>query len=48
MAKGQKRNSREPKKPKAAAKKVPEAASVFTDARLLPKKKAGGGPKAAS
>jgi len=29
MAKGQKRNSREPKKPKAAKKPAPIAASIF-------------------
>ena len=39
MAKSQKRNSREAKKPKTAVKKVAVAASVFDDSRQSPKKK---------
>ncbi len=39
MAKSQKRSGREPKKPKAAVKKVAPPASLFSDSRQAPKKK---------
>lgn len=38
MAKGQKRSGREPKKPKTAVKKTPQAASLFTDDSQMGKK----------
>lgn len=38
MAKGQKRSGREPKKPKSAVKKLPEAVSVFSDDSRMGKK----------
>jgi hypothetical protein len=38
MAKGQKRSSREPKKPKAAKKKIVAPTSLFTEP-VQPKKK---------
>jgi hypothetical protein len=42
MAKGQKRNSREAKKPKSAVKAVAAAPSAFVESRPpLPKKKTG-------
>jgi hypothetical protein len=40
MAKGQKRSGREPKKPKSEVKKAAPAASVFSEFREPPRKKA--------
>jgi hypothetical protein len=46
MAKGQKRSGREPKKPKSAVKKVPEAVSLFSDDSKMGKKPPRAAPAA--
>ena len=44
MAKSQKKNSREAKKPKAVVKKAVVPVTVFDDSRSLPKKKPSARP----